>query len=357
MDVSEKTEYVSEIAEYPQFHGKGSEFFGIWIVNILLSIVTLGFYTPWAKVRTRRYFYEHTTLFSSPFAYWADPAKIFIGYVIVIAFYIFYSVFSIIPLIGVLAFFMLMAFYPWVMFKAHRFRARYSAYRNVSFRFMGQLSDCYVVYLAWAMLIPFTLGLILPFMLFKQSEYFFKNMTYGGIASEFYGRVGYFYKVYLLGALAMFGLFLGVAFFFGMFAGALGSSFDMDAEQGEPLAAAGMVVMVIGFYAGFFLFIFITKAMTMNYCLNHWKLSGYLTFRADIKPLGYAWVMISNLVLTLLTLGFFTPWAKVRMQRYLCSHIEVVSTADLDGLATYAQEQEDAIGDSAADFFDIEFGF
>lgn len=33
------------------FTGTGAEYFGIWIVNLLLTIVTLGIYSSWAKVR------------------------------------------------------------------------------------------------------------------------------------------------------------------------------------------------------------------------------------------------------------------------------------------------------------------
>ena len=40
-----------------KFHGKAGEFFSIWIVNLLLTIVTRGSYSAWAKVRTNRYFY------------------------------------------------------------------------------------------------------------------------------------------------------------------------------------------------------------------------------------------------------------------------------------------------------------
>ncbi len=32
------------------FTGKGSEYFKIWIVNIALSLITLGIYSAWAKV-------------------------------------------------------------------------------------------------------------------------------------------------------------------------------------------------------------------------------------------------------------------------------------------------------------------
>lgn len=38
------------------FSATGSEYFRIWIVNLLLSIVTLGIYSAWAKVRRNRYF-------------------------------------------------------------------------------------------------------------------------------------------------------------------------------------------------------------------------------------------------------------------------------------------------------------
>ncbi|MFB1034562.1 MAG: DUF898 family protein, partial [Sinobacterium sp.] len=34
-----------------KFLGKTGEFFSIWIVNLLLTIVTLGIYSAWATVR------------------------------------------------------------------------------------------------------------------------------------------------------------------------------------------------------------------------------------------------------------------------------------------------------------------
>src|SRR5258707_6333866 len=43
-----------------RFTGRAGEYFRIWIVNICLSIVTLGIYSAWAKVRRKRYFYGNT---------------------------------------------------------------------------------------------------------------------------------------------------------------------------------------------------------------------------------------------------------------------------------------------------------
>lgn len=52
-----------------EFRGNASEFFGIWIVNLLLSVLTLGIYSAWAKVRTKRYFYGNTFVDDSAFEY------------------------------------------------------------------------------------------------------------------------------------------------------------------------------------------------------------------------------------------------------------------------------------------------
>ena len=75
-----------------EFRGSGREYFGIWIVNLVLSIITLGIYIPWARVRTRRYFYRNTLLDGHSFDYLADPKRLLIGYLIIGAFFISYSI-------------------------------------------------------------------------------------------------------------------------------------------------------------------------------------------------------------------------------------------------------------------------
>jgi len=62
-----------------EFFGKGLEFFRIWIVNILLTVVTLGIYSAWAKVRTQRYLYGNTRLDGASFEYLAEPLQILQG--------------------------------------------------------------------------------------------------------------------------------------------------------------------------------------------------------------------------------------------------------------------------------------
>ena len=75
-----------------EFTGNAVEFFKIWIVNICLTIVTLGIYSAWAKVRTNKYFYGNTVLAGSSFEYLANPITILKGRLIAFALFVVYSV-------------------------------------------------------------------------------------------------------------------------------------------------------------------------------------------------------------------------------------------------------------------------
>ncbi|MBB9296244.1 DUF898 family protein, partial [Escherichia coli] len=41
------------------FHGTGERYFLICVVNVLLTIITLGIYLPWALMKCKRYLYAN----------------------------------------------------------------------------------------------------------------------------------------------------------------------------------------------------------------------------------------------------------------------------------------------------------
>ncbi len=59
-----------------RFHGSATEYFGIWMVNLMLIIVTLTLYSPWAKARRMRYFYGDTQFLKHRFDFVAMPSRI-----------------------------------------------------------------------------------------------------------------------------------------------------------------------------------------------------------------------------------------------------------------------------------------
>src|SRR5436309_9625224 len=68
-----------------QFTADAGEYFRIWIVNLALTIATLGIYSAWAKVRRRRYFYGHTRIDGEGFEYRGRPIAILKGRLIAVA--------------------------------------------------------------------------------------------------------------------------------------------------------------------------------------------------------------------------------------------------------------------------------
>src|SRR3984957_7341822 len=73
------------------FTGSGAQYFGIWIVNLLLTIVTLGIYSAWAKVRRLQYFYRHTEVAGSSFDFHGSPIRILVGRVLALVMLIAYN--------------------------------------------------------------------------------------------------------------------------------------------------------------------------------------------------------------------------------------------------------------------------
>ena len=59
--------------------GTGAEYFRIWVVNLLLTLVTFGVYSAWAKVRKTRYFCQNTRLDGHAFDYHGAPLAILRG--------------------------------------------------------------------------------------------------------------------------------------------------------------------------------------------------------------------------------------------------------------------------------------
>lgn len=124
---------------YVKFHGDGKEFFNIWIVNILLTIVTLGIYSAWATVRTNRYFYSNTEIDGRRLSYLAEPIKILKGRAIAVALFAFVYILNIFdPIFGLVAMGLLVFLAPLFICMSLRFKLRMTAYRNVTFNFRGQ---------------------------------------------------------------------------------------------------------------------------------------------------------------------------------------------------------------------------
>ena len=186
-----------KIRHNPVFTGNSGEFFRIWIVNTFLTILTLGIYAAWAKVRTRQYFYANTLLADHPFDYGANPVAILKGNLMVGGGFVIYMLCQqSFPKISLGLLFVFYIFLPFLVYKSLRFNLHNSGFRNIRFRFTGGLEESYRTYLFIPLLIPLTLGLIVPYWAFRRKKYFFDNIAYGTTSSTFTGTHRKFYTFY-----------------------------------------------------------------------------------------------------------------------------------------------------------------
>ena len=132
-------------------------------------MITLGFYSPWAKIRTLQYFYGNTELAGSSFQFTANPWALLRTRVIAVLLLILYLVSDFLNTTMaaiVFASFIIgyFVFAPILLVFMLSFRTRYSVWRGVSFRFVKDYAGAYRVYLApMSVLFLLMASLALPF--------------------------------------------------------------------------------------------------------------------------------------------------------------------------------------------------
>jgi uncharacterized membrane protein YjgN (DUF898 family) len=83
---------------------------------------------------------------------------------------------------------------------------------------------------------------------------------------------------------------------------------------------------------------------------------GQVRFDSQVKPVRLAGVVLGNLVLIVLTLGLFIPFAAIRLLKVKLESVSVISAGDLDRIAQAGAGPEiGAVGEGAVDLLDIDF--
>ncbi len=101
------------------FTGRGGEYFRIWVVNLFLTVITLGIYSAWAKVRKTKYFWQNAQLDGHVFDFHGDPVAILRGRIVALVLLLAYSWgFEFSRATGLAAIAILFAAGPWLFVKA-----------------------------------------------------------------------------------------------------------------------------------------------------------------------------------------------------------------------------------------------
>jgi uncharacterized membrane protein YjgN (DUF898 family) len=339
---------MGEREEKFQFVGDGGEYFRIWIVNIFLSIITLGIYSAWAKVRREQYFHRNLMLDGSGFDYHGKPMAILKGRIVAVLLLGGLSAaqhFS--PLAYGVAILCLLPVVPWLAVKAFRFRAYNTSYRGLRFSFHGTYGQAFKVFVGYGLLATVTLWLAFPVFYRQLRKFILDNTRFGTTAFECSVTTGAIYKIFLLPGAIIFALILAIGALAAMAAGAGGGAF----------AALGFAFLLIP------LLLILSQAVVMPYVAAHttnavWSAArlGSHRFASRLPVGGYIRLSIVNWLGIIFTLGLFIPWARVRVARFRAEHLALEVSGSLDAFVAGETSVATALGDEAAEMFDLDIG-
>lgn len=316
-------EIVTQEPKRIKFSGHGSDYFVLCFVNVLLSIITLGLYYPWAKVKMLKYLYQETELEGSRFSFNGTGKEIFIGFLktfaILFVLYLglFLSVLSgnIYVILPFAAFFILFLFLfiPLAVHGALRYRLSRTTWRSIHFGYRGNKWVLMGKFVGGFLLTIITLGIYGSWFTIDLRKYIIGNIRFGSLRFAYKGSGIDYFLLNLVGILLSF-ITLGIYSFW--YAKNLFEFYinNIEIEHGDK-----------------------------KYSIKSTASAGKIFL-----------LFIGNLLLIVFTLGIASPVVTVRNIRFLFNNIELDSSINSSEIIQTEEEYKDATGDDMLSFFDID---
>ncbi|MGI9337781.1 MAG: YjgN family protein, partial [Gammaproteobacteria bacterium] len=374
-----------------EFTGTAAQYFRIWMVNMLLTIITVGFYSPWAKVRNKRYFYGSAWLSGANFEYHAKPLAILVARLVLLAMFVAipYGV-SMGDFHNIGYFLILAVFLPWALVRGLAFNARNSSFAGMRFSFKCDFVPIYLIYSPvlifsglffdaflpdgflldfhwtkigkniWAVCtLLFLLSLPLPLLVRAYHSYKAGRHKLGGLrfylhkppVSGYYGAL----IVPLLCAMGIVVLVVGLMLF-------IAFKLGFDKPGGGITGYIGFINISTVLLSAV-VFVQFSRAALLrlfwgNLRARNDKFEG--RFVCDINILHFAFlILLVNVAAVIMSLGLLHPWAKIRKTKYLVQHIHIIApTGAMSSLAAREGKKELPLGEEleVAEGFDFDVG-
>jgi uncharacterized membrane protein YjgN (DUF898 family) len=358
------------------FDGIAGDYFRIWIVNLLLTLVTLGLWSPWAKVRKRRYLYGHTWLAGANFEYHANPVAILRGRLIAAAAIGVYWVFeNLVPNTAPWLLAALLGGAPWIVTRSLRFNAANSSHRGIRFRFSGATRD--VAFAIWPLALTavafvavskYSLDILAhpfryvaqmaavsiafmaayPYTVAQIRRLMVAKSAWGDQAFNSALRTGRVYAIYLTcAALCLIPLIVGAVV--GIAVGV--AVFKLAKDDVNVVATLSALFYAITWAATLIVWVAYSRSRMTNLVLNTSRLSHIARLNSAISATKLAKLYGVNVLAILCSGGLLIPWAVIRVTRYRLQTISVEIEGPLTTVASAVIQTPRATGEELGEMF------
>lgn len=294
-----------------EFTGSGLGYFRIWIVNVVLTVLSLGFYSPWATIRKLKYFTENTRLDGDRLEFRSPAMPLFWGRFILLLILGSWFLVTLFPWVAAIVAAGVLAI-PYLLVRRYRYYWGGLSLGGVPFDFRGSVGGSYQVYLSLLLISVFTVFLGGAWGWFWHRRFLLENTWHGEDRLQFRGTAWGFVRGYLpafLTALLSVILWVGLVYMVG------------PEKMEEFRVWPWLLLYSLPFYLVFLFCMASIQARTGNYLWNHVVL-GERRICADFETGELFGIYVQNSFLLLISAGLAWPWAKVNLLRYRAERVD-----------------------------------
>jgi len=361
----------------------------IYLANLLLRVITLGVYHFWAKTRVRAYVWSQTALNGEQFEYTGRGVELFFGYLIAMTVVMplvlgwrlgLITLLQQYPLLAGAAgagFYGIFAFLAgFGKFSSLRYQASRTRWRGIRFALKGSATRYGFNTLGYGLLSVLSLGFLFPLMQVRQMELILGSLRFGeSVRFRSKARAGALLRRYAgfqIGLLGVVAAWSGVLYLIfkaqglwvdGGLQGQDGPLYFVFALYSYFLMFPLYYVLYAGYKAEFFRHMArhtsLETAPGVGAAAVNLEAEGLHAVDADapVFQLGYSTrsylgLQVTNLLLMGVTLGLAFPLVVVRTLNFICTHLRILGTLDLDHI-TQSAIRISPTGEGLAEAFDL----
>ena len=352
------------------FSGTWRDYAPIAFTNLLLTIVTLGVYTFWARARTRRFLWSRTRFIDDRLEWTGTGLELFIGYAIaIVVFFVPLGVLQFIiqgvvmrghpgaaAALGATIYLALIYLVGVAIFRALRYRLSRTLWHGIrggsddqGFAFGWQYF--------WRTILGYVaLGLMVPWSMTTLWNRRWEAMSFGPMRfraeAEWRSIFGRYMIFYLSPMALVVGIFALVAI-----VGGIGIATGGIATTQAP--GSGLMITIIIAAIVFYLFFFVALGIVALVYYSAYfregvgKLTlGGLQFAFTARTRDFVWLYLGNIGLVIATLGIGYIFVPYRNWVFFVRHAEAFGDVTLDDL-TQSTTREPGQGEGLLDAFDV----
>jgi uncharacterized membrane protein YjgN (DUF898 family) len=363
------------------YDGRLGELFGIFFVNLLLSIVTLGFYRFWAKTRMRRYIWSRVSLNGDAFEYTGTGGELFIGFLIVVGFFIVATVLktvlelssppdSPIPKIATFLFALVVVYLIFVArYAAQRYRLTRTLWRGIRGGMTGSAWAWGFKAMLLGVLTAVTLGFAGPWVHMRLLDDRVNNSYFGDAKASMHTTSVPLYVAFLIGmVISWVGIFVVMALcaavlaasgFLSEFMTLIGQS--AESEEGRRQIDE-LVKQHLGLLIGLGVFFYLSVIVLslVAFAQYYVAMLREITSKLSMAELRFGTTVtigriislaLVNVLVYLVTLGLGLPYVIHRSLRFITDNIQIYGEIEGSEI-THADLPRPRYGEGLLEAFD-----